>query len=90
MRSATTSTGTSLSASATYFALAFDREALVSERERGAPGSRRQHYAARMGRVRHATAHKRRLPSREIQLGGDADRVGEFIDVFQAGRAARA
>jgi hypothetical protein len=33
---------------------------------------------------------RRRLPSREIQLGGDADRVGEFIDVFQAGRAARA
>ena len=28
---------------------------------------------------------RRRLPSREIQLGGDADRVAEFAGVFQAG-----
>jgi DNA-binding HxlR family transcriptional regulator len=33
---------------------------------------------------------RRRLPSREIQLSGDADRVAEFADVFQAGPAARA
>jgi DNA-binding HxlR family transcriptional regulator len=33
---------------------------------------------------------KRPLPSREIRLSGDADRVAEFVDVFQAGPAARA
>jgi DNA-binding HxlR family transcriptional regulator len=33
---------------------------------------------------------KRRLPSREIQLGGPAERVAELVDVFLSGPAARA
>jgi DNA-binding HxlR family transcriptional regulator len=33
---------------------------------------------------------RRRLPSREIQLSGDAERVAELVEVFQAGPPARA
>lgn len=33
---------------------------------------------------------KRRLPSREIQLSGNADRVFEFVDAFLPGSAGRA
>jgi DNA-binding HxlR family transcriptional regulator len=33
---------------------------------------------------------RRRLPSREIQLEGESDRVAEFADTFQAGAVARA
>jgi hypothetical protein len=33
---------------------------------------------------------RRRLPSREIELSGDTDRVAELVDVFQAAPADRA
>jgi DNA-binding HxlR family transcriptional regulator len=37
-----------------------------------------------------APPSRRRLPSREIQLSGEADRVVELADVFQGGAVARA
>jgi DNA-binding HxlR family transcriptional regulator len=74
----------------TYFALAFDG-GLWSVTENGErPDVVVSTTARAWAEFVTRSPATRRLPSREIQLSGDADRVAEFVDVFQAGHAARA